>query len=423
MSMKYRGIAILVATLIAIVPAGVVSAQDNGDATPTSANKLPLAAFVRAVIDTSPQVNAARAAVDASTAFEGAAGRPLYNPELLFDAENADSDTLAFGISQTIDWGGKRRARTALAESERRLVEADYLTVRWQVAIDLMSALAAHQTESDRRALARVRVDTMQDFSALAQRRFDIGDISQIELDLAVLANTQARMQKATAAANVAEARQAVTSIALGSPSTEWPQLETTLPAITASPADAPEFVMRLPDVRAARFQVAAAAALVELRRRERRLDPTITLRGGKEDDENLVGLNVTVPIPIRNRFTYEVDAARAARSQAQQSASDVMRRAYTRFIGALERYQISRDAWQDWEDTGNVSLRRRTELLRRLWEAGELSTTDFLVQITQTLDTGESALDLRQAMWRAWFEWLIASGQLREWLGPEGIR
>ncbi|RLA33009.1 MAG: TolC family protein [Gammaproteobacteria bacterium] len=423
MFMKYRGIAVLMATLIAIVPAGVISAQNNGDAAPTNANRLPLASFVRAIIDASPEVNAARAALDASTAFEGAAGRPLYNPELEFEFENADSETRAIGISQTIDWGGKRRARTSLAESERRSVEADYIAVRWQVAIDLMSALAGHQTESDRRALAGVRVDTMQDFATLAQRRFDIGDISQIELNLAMLANTQARMQKATAAANVAEARQAVTSIAIGSPSSEWPQLETTLPAIVASSADAQEFVMRLPDVRAAQFQVAAAAALVELRRRERRLDPTITLRGGKEDDENLVGVNVTVPIPIRNRFTYEVTAASAARRQAQQSASDVMRRAYARFTGALERYQLSRDAWQDWEDTGNVSLRRQTELLRRLWEAGELSTTDFLVQITQTLDTGESALELRQAMWRAWFEWLTASGQLREWLGPEAIR
>jgi len=423
MSMKYRGIATTMATLIAIVAAGVVSAQDNGEAPPTRTNKLPLAAFVRAIVDASPQVNAARAAVDASSAFASAAGRPLYNPSLQFEAENADSDTRAIGISQTIDWGGKRRARTALAESARRAVEADYLAVRWQVSIDLMSALAAHQTESDRRALAGVRVDTMQDFAALAQRRFDTGDISQIELDLALLANMQARMQKATAAANVAEARQAVTSIAIGSPSAEWPQLETTLPAITASSADAQDFVMRLPDVRAAQFQVAAAAALVELRRREKRLDPTITLRGGKEDDSNLVGLNVTVPIPIRNRFAYEVTAASAARRQAQQYASDIMRRAYTRFIGALERYRLSRDAWQDWEDTGNISLRRQTELLRRLWAAGELSTTDFLVQITQTLDTGESALDLRQAMWRAWFEWLTASGQLGEWLGPEAIR
>jgi cobalt-zinc-cadmium efflux system outer membrane protein len=55
---------------------------------------------------------------------------------------------------------------------------------------------------------------------------------------------------------------------------------------------------------------------------------------------------------------------------------------------------------------------------LWRLWEAGELSTTEFLVQLRQTLDTRESALELRETLWRAWLEWLIASGQIESWLG-----
>jgi outer membrane protein, heavy metal efflux system len=423
MSMKTRWIVMLLAILIVNDPFKIAAAADGDEAPSVAADKLSLASFVRAVVETNPRVNAARAALDASTAFEGAAGRPLYNPALQFEVENADSDTRAVGISQTIDWAGKRGARTAVAESARRSVEADYLAIRWQISVDLLSALAFHQTESDRSTLAGVRANTMQDFASLAQRRFDAGDISQIELDLAVLANTQARMQLATAGANVAEAKQAVTGIAIGSLAKDWPRLETKLPALTVSIADAQDMVLLLPAVRAAQFRVAAAAAVVELRERERRLDPTITLRGGTEDDSSLVGLNVTIPLPVRNRFVYEVTAASAERSRAQQIASDVMQRAYARFIGALERYQLSRGAWHDWESTGDVSLQSQTELLRRLWEAGELSTTEFLVQITQTLNTGESALELRQAMWRAWFEWLIASGELDSWIWPGAAR
>ena len=423
MSMISRGIVILLATLITTVPLGAQSVEVDGKEPAPATSDAELAAFIRDVVEANPQVNAARAALDASAAVEGAAGRPLYNPQLEFEVENADTETRALGISQTIDWGGKRRARTAVAESERRSIEADYLAVRWRVSVDLLSALASHQTESDRGALAGVRVATMQDFAALAQRRFDAGDISQIELDLAVLANMQARMQRATAAANVAEAKQAVAGIAIGSHSSEWPRLDTKLPGLTVASADAQDLVMSLPEVRAALHRVAAATARVELRERERRLDPTVTLRGGRENDESLVALNITIPLPVRNRFTYEVTAASAERRQAQQVASDVSRRAYARFLGAQERYQLSRAAWQDWENTGDVSLQRQSDLLRRLWEAGELSTTEFLVQITQTLDTGESALELRQAMWRALFEWLTASGQLDSWLGGEARR
>ena len=418
MSTKSRGIVILLTTLIIITPHGAQPAETEGQPPVTAKSADELAGFVRAILESNPRVNAALAALDAGVALEGAASRPLYNPALEFEAENADTKTRAVGISQTLDWGGKRKARTVVAESERRSIEADYLAVRWQVIVELLSALASYQTESERNALATVRVGTMQDFAELADQRFDAGDISQIELDLAVLAYSDARMKQATAAAGVTESKQAVSSIAVGSLSSEWPEIDAQLPILPVAPSNATALVLSLPRVRAAQMRADAAAARVELRKRERRLDPTVTLSGGRENDESLVGLNVTIPLPVRNRFNYEVTAASAERRQAQQIASDVSRRAFARFLGAQERYQLSRDAWQDWQNTGGVSLQRQTELLRRLWEAGELSTTEFLVQITQTLSTGESALELRQAMWRAWFEWLTASGQLDSWLG-----
>ena len=419
MFIKARWIAIVLATLIIIGPAHAQQARASVESDSTRLqSQSDLTAFVRAVVDANPQVNAARAALDAGVALEGAAGRPLYNPELELEIEDADSETRAIGISQTLDWGGKRRARTAVAESETRSIEADFLAVRWQVASDLLSALASYQTESDRSALASVRAGTMRDFAELAAQRFEAGDISQIELDLAVLAFTDARIKQATASANVAEAKQFVSSLAIGSPPAEWPAIQTELSALSVAPSQASDLVMSLPHVRAAQLRVAAAAAQVELRQRERRLDPTLTLRGGTEDDQTLVGLNITVPLPIRNRYTYEVTAASAERRQAQLEASNISRQAYARFLGAQERYQLSRTAWEDWQQTGGVSLQRQTDLLWRLWEAGELSTTEFLVQLQQTLDTRESALELREALWRAWFEWMTASGQIESWLG-----
>ena len=57
---------------------------------------------------------------------------------------------------------------------------------------------------------------------------------------------------------------------------------------------------------------------------------------------------------------------------------------------------------------------------MQRLWESGELSTTDYLVQLQQTLDTRWNALDLELTMWDAWFEWLAATGLADNWLGLE---
>ena len=289
---------------------------------------------------------------------------------------------------------------------------------RWQVSADLLGALAEHQTESERQELAETRAKAMQEFADLSLQRFDSGDISQIDLDLAMLANSEARMQLATAKAGVAESKQAVINYVGRTPTTRWPRLDVELPPVTSSDTRAEDLVMRLPQVRVAQLKAEAASANVTLRQRERRVDPTLSLRGGKEGDEDLLALSVTVPLPVRNSYRHEVTAADAEYRRSREILSDVSQRAYSRFIGAKDRYEIAQSAWQDWQNIGDTSLQSQDQTLRRLWEAGELSTTDYLVQIKQTLDTGESALELRNALWRAWFEWMTASGQIKDWLG-----
>ncbi len=420
MQIRIAGLALLAGGLI-IIP---WVAQAAESAAPGALRADPaLIQFVQTVVEANPRVQAARAALDASGAFRDAASRPLYNPELSLDGENGDVERRSVGISQTLDWGGKRKARTAVAESDRLVVEAEYLAARWAVTVELLDGLAQHQTGVERDALAQSRRDLMDEFAGLAQRRFDAGDLAQVELDLARLASTDARIQKATAAAGLAEARQAVRNLTPRSASAQWPSLPEALPSLPKSAEDPQSLVLALPEVLAARRQVEAADAVVELRRRERRPDPTLSLAGGDEGGESLIGLNVTIPLFVRNSFSHEVTAALAERSQAQQIADDVMQRAYARLISAAERYDLSRGAWGDWQQTGEASLTRQTEQLQRLWEAGELSTTDYLVQLTATLDVQESALDLREALWRAWFEWLWASGQVDAWLGQGAYR
>ena len=415
MQFLHCGLALLLSGLV-IIPWTAEAAEP---AAPGAMRADPaLIQFVQSVVESNPRVQAARAALEASGAFRDAASRPLYNPELSVDAENTDVETRTVGISQTLDWGGKRKARAAVAESDRLVVEAEYLAARWDVTVELLGGLAQHQTGAERDALAKSRQQLMDEFAALAQRRFDAGDLAQVELDLARLASTDARIQKATAGAGLAEARQAVRNLTPRSAVAQWPRLPEALPALPNSAEDPQSLVLALPEVLAARREVETADAVVELRRRERRPDPTLSLTGGDEDGESLVGMNVTIPLYVRNRFSHEVTAALAERSQAQRLADDVMQRAHARLVSAAERYELSRGAWGDWASTGQASLTRQTEQLKRLWQAGELSTTDYLVQLTATLDVQESALDLREALWRAWFEWLWASGQVDAWLG-----
>ena len=189
--------------------------------------------FVQAVVHANPRVKAARAALEARRSDRDAASRPLYNPEINADFERTHENRYWVGIGYAIDWGGKGRARTAVAESERRVAEAAVTHVRRGVTIDLLNGLAAHRTGAERDSLAARRQELMHDFAALSQRRFETGDVNQVELDLARLASVDARIKRATAAAALAEARQAVRGLAPDLPVSKWPPL----PCISAGPA------------------------------------------------------------------------------------------------------------------------------------------------------------------------------------------
>ena len=252
----------------------------------------------------------------------------------------------------------------------------------------------------------------------LAQRQFEAGELDQLELDQALLSLTEARIQKAMAAADLTEARQAVYSLGLRTPEAQWPSLPERLPEVLKQSADPQALVQALPGVIAARRRVNMADAVVDLRRRERRPDLTLNFTGGYEDGERLIGLGLSIPLPIRNRFTHEVTAAMAERDQARQLSDDTVQMAQAFLTSAAERYELSRSAWGEWEHTGRKSLDRQSEQLRRLWQAGDLSTSDYLGQIGQTIDVRESVLDLHGQVWQAWFEWLLASGQVDAWLG-----
>lgn len=382
-----------------------------------------LARFVEAVIEANPKVQAARAALDASQALQSAASRPLYNPELFIDLENAETNTRAIGISQTIDWGDKRSARTSVAEQDRLVVEAQYDTIRRTVTVDLLNGFAQYQNGVASEALASNRTALMDGFTVLAERRFEAGDLAQIELDLARLAFNDARIKQATAAAKLAAAKQSIRSLAPNTAASRWPQLPDEIPHLPKNNPDPQKLIMTLPEVLAARRRVDAADAVVQLRQRQRRADPTISLAGGREANDTLIGLNLSIPLFVRNRFNNEVTAAIAERSQAERIQDDVLLGAHARLVGAAERYELSSRAWLDWKQTGQLSLTRQGEQLRKLWEAGEISTTDYLVQLRQILDIQESILELKQVLWAAWFEWLAASGQVDTWLGLGAIR
>jgi len=416
MNLRIQDFILLWITLWALTES--LNAEETADSDFGQA-ELSLRQFVQGVLATNPRIKAARVALTSDQALRDAQTQSLYNPDIDLQAERTDTLNGTVSISQQFDWNGKRRARTEVANSDLHYAEAEFQAFRRAFTADLLNGLVKYQIGQKRYDLVLERLQLMSNLVDRAQSRFDAGDISQIELDLVELAAMNVRIRSASLKADQLQAREDVQLLTPHTDIAQWPVLSEEIPNLPSN-VEPDIFLHQVPEVVMAQLSVKKNDSLIELRRRERLPDPTVSLKGGQEDEELLIGLNIKIPLFVRNSYKYEVEAVLAERNESQLIADDVKYRARIALNSSMENFHTLRTAWVDWQSTSEESLSRPLDQLQRLWETGELSTADYVVQLTQTLEVRESALDLNESLWQAWFRWLLASGQIDVWLGVE---
>ena len=396
-----------------------------GSSSQTTASRKALQRWLNKSVDEHPSVHAAEAAVDSAGYQLVAADKALYNPELELDAETAETDSASIGLSQTIDWGDTRGARTEMAGSQKSAASFGLESTRWQIAEAFLSGLADYHTSQALKELAEQGNTLMQRSAKLAKQRFDAGDLNKVEVDLANLTYAQARFKRADAISRQAKATQNLISLS-GNVDTNWPQLSSALSDLEMpSPVldevtkaqQIEKTVQQLPQMRAILSRVKSAQANVKVQSGQGSVNPTIAFRAGKEEQDTLLGLNLSIPLQVRNNFQAEVDAANAEMIQAESESIAAYRELKSRLEIAVVSYSLSREAWLAWQQSGADTLSEQIKLLERLWKAGELNTTDYLIQLNQALETKASAIEQRGRMWTDWSEWLTASGKIEQWL------
>jgi len=379
-----------------------------------------LSVWLNNVVKQHPRLQAAQAVVDKAEAMRRAADQHLYNPEIELEYESTDVDTKTAGISQTIDWGDKQSAQTNIAELRWRLSLSELEFRQQQLSVDALLALTRYQSAVHSVQISNKRMNSMNEFSSIANRRYKAGDLMQVDLLLARLSTSEAKFQLADAQSELVDSEQAL-YVLLGDLSQ---RLLALLPVINAPPdfandttKVADDVIDALPQMKLARTKMAISRAEIKLRQREQRPNPTIGIKAGKEGDESLTNVTFSMPLFVRNNFSAEVDAANAELIQRQREAIDTRRLLMAKLTAAKQTLQLNRKAWAQWQVVGQQSLSQQETLLERLWQAGELSTADYLVQLKQSLDTQASAIAHRTQLWVSWAQWLIASGEINKWV------
>lgn len=383
--------------------------------------------YVAQVLASHPALLAAQADVEAARAQMRADGKPLYNPELDIEYDNALDNGARVGITQRFNVVGKRQARKAVGAAELRAAEARYRIVRKQLLVDLLSAVARFQAAVARRDLARNRVSLDEEFLAIAERRWREGDIPQASLLTAKLALAEARAEYSAAELAFSQAQEALAAIT--------GRRDIPPPPLVGAPKGgvrelSEEDIRQLPEVLLAQSESRAAQALVQVARKAQVPDPAISFNLGRErggvdplgrrERTTAFGLGLSVPLPVRNGFRAEVEVARARTLSAERNLANTVRLARARVTETARRHRLALEAWRTWQQQGQASLTQQRALLRRLWRTGDIGVPEFLLQINQTFATEEAGIAVKEQLWTTWFEWLGASARLNEWLERE---
>jgi len=387
----------------------------SGSAAWADGQKRPvLHEFIEQVTNEHPALMASEAALAAARARAKGQSRPIYNPEVEVGYENAAEVTKEVGLSQTFDWSGKRKARSGVGRAEVDAAEARFEIARKALLSDILKALSDYQTASRLLEVASQRETLSERFLDLATRRQKAGEMPQAELLTARLALAEARAAKNAAMLALSMAEEGLVAIT-GEDRQIWPHLTgAPLQTVVAPETAAYE---GLPELRLAQAQTEIARARIRVAKSERMPDPTVGVRVGEEGNSSLVGLSASIPIPIRNSYRDEVNAAGSDFVEAQQSYYAENRRMRARYDASLKRYLAASRAWSLWQDQGAEPLREQRLLLGKLLEARQIGAIDYLIQLNQTFATEEASVELNGRLWNAWFDWQDAGATVDAWL------
>lgn len=310
------------AALIGLAAAGAVKAQPGERAS----NLLTRGDAIARALESDPGVAAAGEGLRAAEALARQA-RLRPNPSLEVQLEDFggsgpvsgfDGAQATYTLSQEFELGGDRHARANFADREtgaaRIRAGLSELDLREAVELAFVEAQAAEALVT----VAQSRLEVAKDFSAAVDRRVRAArdpEAARARVS-ARLAETEIEMETTSARAGAAKAALASYWGGAGDFSIETATFFNTAPRDANNNAS--------PDIALAEAERDSAAARVEIERAKRVPDPDVRagFRQLRGIDESAFVVGVSVPLPIWNRNSGAIAAAKADANRAEYAVA-----------------------------------------------------------------------------------------------------
>jgi len=392
--------------LLAFIP----SLRAEEQSVPLSIDQL-----VSRTLAANPEVKFYEAEILAAKAGRRTAGR-LPNPELSLDLGrkrisngNAAAEGLAYSVTlaQPVEWAGRLGLRRAIANGDVTLAELGLEQFRSYLAgrVRLLAFSLALQQENTAAA-----IEVSDRFTAVRDilvQRDPAGAAPMLESRIIQAAaigvqhragNSEVEMQKALLELNQLMGRRANSSLIVRR--TEFtPPAEVDLESLLAKAA-ANNFELRI-----RRAEIEQQGIKVEMAKNERY--PTFVVgphfsqeRAG--DNETVVGIGISVPLPLWNDGTDKVDIAEARRLQASATLNAALREVERQVTEAALILNTRRQRLEGWKPDTLQSLQEGATLADQHYRLGAIPVGSYLEMQDRYLEAlgaiNESKLSAMQA-------------------------
>jgi cobalt-zinc-cadmium efflux system outer membrane protein len=287
-----------------------------------------------------------------------------------------------FRIDQTIERGGKRRLRTAAAKALLQAAGSDVADIARMVRADVTGAWVDLMAAELRAKLYANIAESYRQSQQLAERRTQAGAISVGDLarQRTEMLRAQSDLSKATSGRREAQLALAViigreadaaTLQTLGNWQTPRPPLENNIDAI----------VDARPDVRAADARVTATTRAYEGARALRHSDVSVGAQyeyAGNGAGSS-IGIGVSIPLLVGNRYSGEIDSASVDSNQAQANSAKLRAIAFAEIMTARRGAEDATARRASYDDDLLPSARKAASTAEFAYARGALGLVDLL--------------------------------------------
>ena len=405
---------------------GQLFAEKEGSPAKADGPEISLDALVAEALEKNPEINFYRAEISAAKGEKTTASK-WQNPELSTELGHkrasggglsAEGVAWSVSVMQPFEYPGRIALRKAIANRQMELAEIGYAQFRAALAARVRSLGYTLLVAQEKAAAAQKVADRAQELVDVLVQRDPAGVTPLLETRIIEASVIVAKRRAAEAAKEANVALYELNQLRGGPLSAP---LRIANANLKFEPIASPEELLATArtnnfEVRTRQVELAQQGLRVDLSKNERK--PAITAgpfysQERANENERIIGVGVSMPLPLWNRNQGDLETAKARQQQAETSLLVTQRQVERELLEKIAAYNAVLGQMSFWRADSLKQLSDAAELGDRHYRLGSLPISTYTELQDKYLEATEAILDTQREALESQQQIQLLTGQI----------